>query len=289
MIGNKTDNYKTALAAIRTHCEKSGMVVDRDGRVATASENLVRLTPEWDRIREEIERGGGSELKAKAGKRPKFHSACSSSALCVNALAPLKEHLDSMRLLGYGPFSAASFEMPLPTGMSVPYIDFYLEDAQHVIGVESKFTEWLKPKLPDAITDSKSGVGNLTKYLKRAKDLAVLPDGYLERVLGHYVEIKDALHVDVAQLIKHTLGLFARGATVGRKPVLVYLYWTPRNAADFAEHALHLEQIKDFSKRIGPFIAFHALSYSDFWGELAGQPQYRETIPLLRERYDIDC
>lgn len=289
MSRKESDNYSKVLNAIRTRCSEMGMSFDIDARVVTATENLVRPSSQWPTILAELERGGGGEFKAHSGHRPKFHSVHSSAALCVNAFAPFKEHPGDMQLLGYGPFSVARFEMDLTTGMSKPYLDFYLEDGEHVIGIESKFTEWLSPKLPDAITDSQSGVGNLTKYLRRAKDLAVLPDGYLQRVLGHYAEIPDALHLDVAQLIKNALGLFARGATVGRKPVLVYLYWTPRNAADFAEHALHLEQIKDFSKRIGPFIAFHALSYSDFLGELVGQPQYRETIPLLRERYDIDC
>lgn len=289
MSRNEKENYSTVLSAIQTHCSKMGMSFDTDARVETATQNLVRPLSQWPRILAELESGGGGEFKVHSGRRPKFNSVHSSAALCVNAFAPFNEHPGDMQLLGYGPFSVARFEMALNTGLSKPYLDFYLEDEEHVIGLESKFTEWLSPKVPDAITDSKSGVGNLTKYLRRAKDLAVLPDGYLERVIGHYVEIPDALHLDVAQLIKHTLGLLARSAAVGRKPVLVYLYWTPRNAADFAEHALHLEQITDFSKRIGPFIAFHALSYSDFWDELAGQPQYRETIPLLRDRYDIDC
>jgi hypothetical protein len=156
----------TVLNAIQSHCSEMGMVFDDDARVETAEESLVRPLPQWPLIRKELESGDGSELKSKDGKRPKFHSLYSSAALCVNAFAPIKEKPEAVQLLGYGPFSVARFEMKLKTGISTPNVDLYLEDQDDVIGIESKYTEWLTPKVPDHD-------GNLTKYLNRAPRNAV--------------------------------------------------------------------------------------------------------------------
>ena len=268
------------LNAIQAHCSEMGMRFDADARVETALENLVRPSMQWPRIRKELEAGGGGEFKSKGAKRPKFHSLHSSAALCVNAFAPYKEQPEGMHLLGYGPFSVARFEMPLKTGISKPFLDFYIEDEDHVVGIESKYTEWLTPKLPNQKE-------NLRKYLKRAKELRVVPDRFLLELVEHYVAVQKELFLDVAQLIKHSLGLFARADEIGCSPVLVYVYWTPRNSVDLPEHHCHMADIAQFEERISPFLSFHTLSYNKLWKTLEDDRRYREVVPLLRARYDI--
>lgn len=269
------------MKAIRSHCLQMGMTFDADARVETAEESLLRSSAHWPSIREELERGGGSELKRKDGKRPKFHSLHSSAALCVNAFTPFKEQPEAMHLLGYGPFSVARFEMKLKTGISRPNLDFCLEDKDHVVGIESKYTEWLSPKVPDHGT-------NLTTYLRRADELLVVPDGFVQEVIEHYVSVREKLFLDVAQLIKHALGLFAHAAQNDTVPVLVYVYWVPRNAPDLVEYSRHLSEIAQFGQRISPFLSFRALSYTELWEVLEDDPHYHDTVPSLRCRYVID-
>jgi hypothetical protein len=269
-----------AIEAIRSRCMEMGMAFDDDARLETAEESLVRPLSQWPCISEELDRGGGSELKSKYGKRPKFHSLHSSAALCVNAFAAIKEQPEAVQLLGYGPFSVARFEMGLSTGISKPYLDFYLEDQDHVIGIESKYTEWLTPKVPDHD-------GNLTKYLNRAHALRVVPERFLSEVIEHCISVPEKLFLDVAQLIKHTLGLLARAEETGKRPVLVYVYWAPRNAVELPEYHRHLAETAHFAERITPFLQFHSLSYTELWKALETDHQYRDTVPLLRRRYDI--
>lgn len=269
------------LKAIRSHCLQMGMTFDADARVETAEESLLRSTAHWPSIREELERGGGSELKSRGGKRPKFHSLHSSAALCVDAFAPFKEQPEAIRFLGYVPFLVARFEMKLKTGISRPNLDFYLEDKDHVIGIESKYTEWLSPKVPDH-------GANLTMYLHRADELLVVHDGLIQELIAYYVSEQEKLFLDVAQLIKHALGLFACAAQNDTVPVLVYVYWVPRNAPDLVEHRRHLSVIAEFGQRISPFLSFRALSYTELWEVLENDSHYRDTLPLLRKRYEID-
>lgn len=281
MTGVQENRLSTVMDAIRSHCLEMGMVFGYDARVETAVENLVRPLPQWPGIFEELDSGDGSEVQSEDGKRPKFHSLHSSAALCVNAFAPMKEKPEAVRLLGYGPFAVARFEMKLKTGISRPNLDFYLEDKDHVIGIESKYTEWLTQKLPDH-------GGNLTTYLNRAHALRVVPDRFLSEVIEHYVSVPEKLFLDVAQLIKHTLGLLARAEENGTEPVLVYVYWAPRNAVELSEYHRHLAEIADFKERIAPFLQFHSLSYTELWKAFEDDHQYRDTVPLLRARYEID-
>jgi len=278
----KRTKLSTVINAIQSHCSEMGMSFDTDARVATAMENLVCPLRQWPRIREELENGGGSELQSEGGKRPKFHSLHSSAALCVNAFAPVKEEAANVRLLGYGPFSVARFEMKLKTGISTPNLDFYLEDDDHVVGIESKYTEWLTPKLPNHD-------GNLTTYLNRANKLRAVPDGFVREVIGHYASVREKLFLDAAQLVKHTLGLLARAAENDTSPVLAYVYWVPGNDIDLAEHNRHVLEIADFEQRISPFLDFRALSYAELWKVLEDELYYRDTARLLRARYDIDA
>ena len=79
----------------------------------------------------------------------KFNAIHSSSALAVNNFAPFKEQFDSLSFMNYSNFIEASFEKKLPTGISTPNLDFYLETKFEIIGIEAKFTEHLSKKLPN--------------------------------------------------------------------------------------------------------------------------------------------
>ena len=216
------------LEAIRAHCRQIGMVFDQTGRVEKIEENLVSFVSNIDAIILELGRGQGGELNVVRGERPKFHSIHSSACLCVNSFALMKAHPQQVKLFGFDSFSIARFEEKLPTGISIPNIDLYLENDRVIVGVESKYTETLTPALPNW-ADSKTGIGNQQKYVNRLSEISVVPEGFEDGILRHYIGVKEEFHLDVAQLIKHALGLLRRAKEVGKKPILAYLYWEPLN------------------------------------------------------------
>jgi hypothetical protein len=71
----------------------------------------------------------------------------------------------------------------LPTGISVPYLDFYLENETTIIGFESKFTEYFEKQAPNHDN-------NLQPYIRDWATLKkYLPDAFRNEILEHYVMI----------------------------------------------------------------------------------------------------
>lgn len=175
--------------AIRKHFVKLGIGMNEKGYVDKNECNLIEKFSNWEAIKSELQEGQGSELKKDNGVI-KFNAVHSSSALCVNNFAPFKEKKDKFSFFGYSDFTEATFEKKLPTGISTPNLDFYLENKNTVMGFESKFTELLIKKLPNIVTDSKTKVGNLQKYLNRKEELNYLADDFFD-FIEEYVKTKD--------------------------------------------------------------------------------------------------
>ena len=234
--------------------------------------------PNWDLIKSELENGDGSELTIKDG-RVKFCAVHSSSALCVNNFAMVKHHKNDISLFKSSAFNVAQFEKKLSTGMKrKPNLDFYLRNDAKVIGIESKFTEISTPKLPNK---------NLEKYLKA--DLK-LPAEF-KNILKYYIKCKQKLHLDVAQLLKHMIGMFNETAEVnkGAKPCLVYLYWVPSNWKKIEIYQKHEEELKKFKEQISGFsVKFEAYSYLDFWKILEKNESLKEYVDKIKTRYLFD-
>lgn len=273
------------LEKIKEKCRNDGIIFDNDNRVLFPEMNLIRIFPNWKQIMKEIGKGQGSELKIIDGKRPKFNSIYSSSCLCVNNFALIKEKCSNISIFNYGPFQKAIFEEKLPTGISCPNIDFYLESEEVIIGIESKYTEILSSKIPNW-KDNK-GIGNLSKYKKREKEIKYIPAGFIENIIDYYCSINTPYYLDVAQLVKHTLGLIRGGTEKGKKKILVYIYWEPNNVFEYENYEKHKSQIEEFSKKISEYIIFKSISYKKFWEQNQDNDVLSLDIQMNREKYEL--
>jgi hypothetical protein len=131
------------------HHKNIGYKTDEKGYLDTNEGNLIEIFPNWDEIQKELNNGDGGELKKRYG----FRAVHSSSALCVNNFALIKQHKNNVKLFGISGFTEAVFEKKFPTFLGNNHrpanLDFYLENDNSRIGIESKFIEILKPKLPN--------------------------------------------------------------------------------------------------------------------------------------------
>lgn len=267
------------LNKIFDHNRDLNMVLDNKGYVNSNEENLIKPFANWDEIKKELNDGQGNELKHK------FNATHSSSALAVNNFAPFKEHYKDFSFLNYSEFIEASFEKKLPTGISIPNLDFYLETKFEIVGIESKFTEHLSKKLPNHDK-------NLNKYLNHPK-LDYLSKDFHNDLIEHYANENDKMYLDVAQLIKHGIGIIKKAQTKYKfilnamitQPILVYIYWQPNNWYNHDIFRKHADEIEIFKKKIQPFLTFIPLSYLDFWKSYENDRIFGNHIKDVKERY----
>jgi len=185
--------------SIIEHHKKLGYNFDDKGYVGNEKDNLLEKNPNWKEIKGELENGDGSEFKPDSSGRAKFMAVHSSCALCVNNFALIKYHKDDVILFGSSGFIKAEFEMKNPTYVSSrpSNLDFFLENNKIMIGIESKFSEPVSPKLPNA---------KLNRYYKHKK-LPVDNVNEYNKIIKFYMDCEEKLHLDAAQLIKHLIGL----------------------------------------------------------------------------------
>jgi len=163
-----------------------------------------------------------------------------------------------------------------------PHLDFYLENKTTIIGIESKFTEHFNPMPPNHPTEHRTN--NLEPYYNR-KELNYLPKGFQESIIEHYFADNEPQHLDVAQLIKHIIGLLNNCRE--KKAVLVYLYWEPLNPTVDNLFVAHRRDIEKFKSLIERFIKFVPLSYPEFWKLYENEDLLKEHIRKVRERYEF--
>ena len=265
-----------AYKAIHKQLQKLGLILDQKGYLKKSEDNILQIVNEWSTIKNELSSGQGSELKPNKNGVIKFNAAHSSSALCVNNFAHFKEYPHQSSLLQFRNFEVIQFEKKLHTGISKPNLDLYLETSAEVIGVESKFTEHLCPKKPNK---------NLDKYINRS-ELVYLPSSFNE-ILWHYIDEKRKYYLDVAQLIKHAIGLRRTSERINsKKPVLVYIYWLPENSHDFAAFHKHQNEINEFQARISKFVDFYHLSYIKYWS--SQELHFPEIVASIKQRYLVN-
>jgi hypothetical protein len=259
------------------HHRSIGYDIDSKGYVTNPKANLIANFPNWEEIEKEIKDGKGGELSKTDDGAPKFHAVHSSCALCVNNFAMVKYHKDNISLFGSSTFDVAQFEKKLSTGISTPNLDFYLRNDTSVIGIESKFTEILEAKIDHTNK-------NLEKYLAAKLKL---PAGFND-IIEYYINCKEKLHLDAAQLLKHMMGMFneAAGVKAGAKLCLVYLYWVPGNWKEVEIYQKHEEELKKFKEQISGFtVKFEAYSYLDFWEILGKNEALKEYVDKVKDRY----
>ena len=216
--------------------------------------------------------GAGQELGGK------MRAAHSSAALVVNAFAPWRERVSKFALAGVTDFSSLRFEAVYPTGLggTPPHLDMVADGATSV-AVESKCLEYLTPKIAifsrsyDTITDSRcdSPWFGLIDLLRRDP--------------SHY------RYLDVAQLVKHALGLM--NASLSGEVILLYVYWEPVNDRQFQECGQHRDEIADLQAMLRcakPIL--RSSTYQQIWEGWAaqrGEPWLKTHVDRLQERYTI--
>lgn len=216
--------------------------------------------------------GAGNELEGK------FRAPHSSSALAVNAFGWFAGKPGLASLAGHEGLELVGFEQKFPTGLAraqPPNLDVVLHGARGLVGVESKCLEYLSPKE--------------IKFSPRYRDEIVdeRRDGpwFAEMIRLIKEERSSYRHLDVAQLIKHALGLSYRQE---RDVTLVYVWWEPANADEIPVFAAHREEVMRFAETIGGgALAFAAISYSELWAEWASSPDetMRRHSANLQRRY----
>jgi len=243
--------------------------IDSKGYLTEPAHNLLPGI-KLEQFESEFDSGSGNEL------RKKFRAVHSSSALVVNTFAPMKDNLSELDMLDVHGIRSLKFEKKLPTGLmgTPPNLDLFVENETDVVAVESKFLEYFSHKKPRF----------KGSYTKKAFPKAE------ERWLDLMERFRDGQpqYLDVAQLIKHYLGLSNTLGHAGQRITLLYLFWEPQNTDDHELFRDHRKELDEFSKDVeGTAVNFVYKSYPKLWAEWEEKGTYKEHMRNLHKRYDI--
>lgn len=248
--------------------ETSGYEISENGYVSRFEHNLVPGVKTRD-FERDLRQGSGNELEEH------FLAVHSSSALAVNTFAIWKDKPQDLVLLGLKGFKRIYFEKKCPTGLgrTPPNLDILAESETTIVGIESKLLEPLSKKRPKF----SSSYNQATLH-------------YIEEEWGRLLEDKrkgKSQYLDVAQLVKHYLGL--RNQYHDRAVFLLYLFWEPINWQESDVFVRHREEISAFSEQVkGSLVTFVAQSYLDLWIEWENYPILTRHLTNLRKRYLIE-
>lgn len=252
---------------------RPGVELDEYGYTSSFVQNLLPVVVPAD-FEADLRQGSGRELEDK------FLAAHSSSALAVNSFGPFRRHASDLVIGGKAGLSIVGFERKCPVGLrggTPPNLDLVLEGPDMVVGIESKCTEYLSrhsARFSEAYANQISDARRQSGWFAEMVRLSKAPDDYC--------------WLDAAQLIKHAYGL---ARTYPGKPVqLLYLFWEPPNAQEFAVFGQHRSEVARFTDRVaGSFPSFAAMSYSELWNGWANASPAAwllQHLSLLRARYD---
>lgn len=247
---------------------------NKNGYVLNNSDNLINGLS-VDLFYDDLMQGSGNELISK------FNALYSSSALAVNNFAIVKKHIKDFSFLDYSNFDKADFERQFKTGLSgtPPNLDFTLENKETVIAFESKYLELLdKKKVIFKDSYNKSNLSYLNDFWFN------LIDSYVDK----------ELFLDVAQLIKHSIGLINYKRNIPdkqtKKVLLVYIFWTPINSDKFSEYLQHTNELNKFADNIKKQsdVEFISMTYNQFWDLYQNNSIFNGHFDKLRIRYNIE-
>ena len=249
---------------------RQSKISNNQGYTLTNSNNLIEGI-NLDLFYDELMQGSGNELNSK------FSALYSSSALAVNNFSIFKQNINSFSFLGYNNFEKANFERKFPTrlGGTPPNLDFVLENNNAIIAFESKYLEVLDKKKVD-----------FKESYNQAK-LSYLDSFWFELI----DEYKDKeLFLDVAQLIKHSIGLIHhKQGKPNSQVILVYIYWVPKNKNAFCEYKSHSIELENFENQLKKQsdIIFKSMTYSDLWKLYEDNLRFSEHFEKVKEKYFI--
>lgn len=264
---NLVDQAKHAL------WKKSGLPHDAKGYVEDVGSNLISGVTE-EMIESDYRSGSGKEWQKK------IRAIHSSAALAANTFGRWKNDPEILKILRQSGFESPRLEAQCPTGLkgTPPNLDVLLKSQNVVIGVESKFLEPLKLTKPEF---SKS-------YL--SKEIAPLWEKPWKTLFDQVRQWQPS-HLDIAQLIKHYLGLRKRQEyQYGRQVFLLYIYWKPRNADIFPEYSEHEKAIQKVQAIVadGSKVQFVAMDYLELWQAWAKDTDMAEHARSLQARYCVE-
>ena len=258
--------------------KSAGLQPDSAGYLSNFEANLLR--PLSRQSRKAFERGRGSELLDTKNRPAKMRALHSSSALAVNVFDNwVESNTDPLRVaLGLtGEIVSISFEEQFPTGLGgiPPNVDVALRlSTGHVIGIESKFSEWVTPKPTgrESFKPAYFPAGNSlwqSKNLPCSQKLAELVNNGIEKFI----------HLNVPQLLKHALGM---ANELHDQFSLFYMYYDwPGPESD-----VHKSEIQRFVQLVGSELRFKSFSYQEIF-RLLGEEDIEddEYMEYLFRRY----
>lgn len=268
---------KKLLNRQRAWAQSVSLDVDGRGYLNSVEANLFQ--PLSDKIRQSFVEGSGSELQDTLSRPAKMKALHSSSALAVNVFDYWVERVSTPLLKAMHIDSDAAhiaFEKQYPTGLTgnPPNLDVTLELPDGlVVGVESKFSEWLSPK-------SKSKEPFKDKYFPEKSAL------WGEKGLGNCQSLAGEMykgdvffkHLDVPQLLKHVLGMATQ---LGDRFSLYYIYYDwPGPESD-----IHRQEIERFDLLVGKEVRFKARTYQSVFSELEDMNVEKKYMSYLKSRY----
>jgi hypothetical protein len=225
--------------------------------------------------------GSGGEARDTRSRPAKLRALHSSAALAINVFdywalhdpVPLQLALNLA-----APVSGIQFEAAFRTGLggTPPHVDVVVRTGGATgVAIESKFTEWLRVArrgtAPFANSYFPAGPG-----LWRARGLPAC------QMLAEAVQRGDFApeHLDVAQLLKHALGLRAESAGKLR---LLYLYFDLKGP----EGVQHRREIEAVRAQADPELALECLTYQELFARIAraAGPAHAAYLGYLRNRY----
>ena len=253
--------------------KSKGLSLDPRGYVLELEDNLWQ--PLSDHARAAYERGAGSELQSH------MKALHASSALVVNFFDYWTDKPKAPLLSALGidadDIQSLDFEAPFSTGLvgTPPHLDIAIRfKSGAVIGIESKFTEYLS-RSTGGKSSFKPAYFPATGGLWASKGL---PDcqAFAEELRTQPNQFE---FLDPWQLLKHALGL---ARSFGSNFSLWYLYYDCLGERSDA----HKGELQTFAKRVGIEIRFKALTYEEILHRLENtdqaDPKY---LNYLRARY----
>ena len=271
---NPRSNSAAAIHAAITSrqtrwARKKGFATDSRGWFESFDDNLVEaLDPD---VHHQLETADGNEL---AGK---LRAPWSSSALVLNFFYPWKRR-DKKRLaeaLGRSSIDKFEFERCHPTGNRHARANLDLEitsSGAPALAIESKFREPFASHEPLAAS-----------YLAKPELWTSLPRCYQ---LAHEITRNPRAfeRLDVAQLLKHVLGLARSYRTQFE---LLYLWFDPTSlvGSDAVKPiAQHRDELERFEAAIRPEVNFRHTTYQKLFDRL-GSAAASDFAPYLAARY----
>lgn len=275
-------SIKTSKNLILSHqrqwAESKGFNVDDSSYLSDVSCNL--RAPLSDTALAGYEHGSGSELVDSGNRKAKMRALHSSSALVANFFDywSLNDASPLLKVLNIdGQLTTIGFESQFPTGLggTPPNLDLSLElNDGNVIGIESKFTEWLTKK---SYTKPPFKEKYFSGGIKRWGDLG-LPNcqSLAENMQNKSINFG---YLDASQLLKHALGLATQK---NMNCSLMYVYFDVNGK----ESLMHYDEINRFEVAIGNELNFKVLTYQYLFEELTKAPNLNSGyIDYLQSRY----